>query len=92
MLVHCNMLTCVASRDVLHLGMMKPLSEYPPLMSVRQVAEATGLSVRTVWRKLDSRELTGHKLGQYPTSPVKVPRMSVERWLAGCVRPSRGKL
>lgn len=71
--------------------MMKPLSEYPPLMSVQQVAEATGLSERTVWRKLDAHELEGRKLGTYRTSPVKVPRLAVERWLAGCVRPSRGQ-
>lgn len=60
---------------------MKPLSEYPPLMSVKQVAEATGLSVRTVWRKIKAGELRGMKLGKHPTSPVKVARNTVASWL-----------
>jgi len=49
------------------------------LMNVAQAARALGLSRRTILRRIDSGDITAHKLGDGETSAYVITRDEVER-------------
>lgn len=56
-------------------------SEAADLLSVAEVAEALGVTRVTVRRWISAGELAATKLGPHATSPLRIPRVSLENLL-----------
>jgi excisionase family DNA binding protein len=52
-----------------------------PLLTVSEVALMLRQSAGSVYRKLESGDLPGIKLGSSPRAPWRVPAAELDRWL-----------
>lgn len=58
----------------------------PPLLSLKEVATYTSLSVKTIRRAIEAGDLPASRLGRQ----LRVDKVDLEGWILGCcVRPDR---
>lgn len=57
--------------------------------TVAEAAEELKYTEATVRRKVASGELAGVKLGPHPSSPIRIPRVSVQNYLTANIVEAR---
>jgi excisionase family DNA binding protein len=53
----------------------------PKLLTVRQVAERLGLSLWSVYRRVEAGEIPAVRLGSTRKAPIRVSEAELEQWL-----------